>query len=110
MPQNKEQSAVEVFKALGDLTRFKILKLILSSGNNLCVTALSKKLGISQPVISQHLKILKNAGLVNPSRKGYFIHYRVNLKTIVSVKDQIVNFLELPVEKHTKSDCIRVKK
>jgi ArsR family transcriptional regulator len=67
----------EIFKALGDATRLKILKLISSKGNNLCVGKIAHTLNISQPAVSQHLKILKNAGLVEADRDGFHIHYQV---------------------------------
>lgn len=67
----------EIFKALGDATRLKILKLITSRGNNLCVGKIASTLEISQPAVSQHLKILKNAGLVEADRQGFHVHYQV---------------------------------
>jgi DNA-binding transcriptional ArsR family regulator len=42
------------------------------------VNALSRKLNITQPAVSQHLRILKQANLVIPEKKGYFVHYAVN--------------------------------
>ena len=67
----------EIFKALGDPTRFKIIKLISATGNNLCIGAIANNLKISQPAVSQHLKILKNTGLVEADRHGFHIHYQV---------------------------------
>ena len=74
---NSVNSTADIFKALGDPSRLKIIKLILLKGNNLCVGMIAHKLGISQPAISQHLKILKNAGLVEAERIGFHIHYRL---------------------------------
>ena len=67
----------ELFKALGDLTRLKILKIIASKGNRSCVGAVAYNLSISQPAVSQHLKILKNAGLVISEKIGYHVHYSI---------------------------------
>ncbi len=61
---NYSSNPVEIFKVLGDQNRLKIIKMILSTGNNLCVGMLAQKLGIAQPSVSQHLKILKTAGLI----------------------------------------------
>lgn len=72
----------EDFKALGDPTRLKIIDLLSSQKGYLCVCAIAKKIGITQPAISQHLKILKNAGLVKSTRKGYYVHYTINPKTL----------------------------
>ena len=74
---NSVNITADIFKALGDPSRLKIIKLILLKGNNLCVGMIAHKLEISQPAISQHLKILKNAGLVEAERIGFHIHYKV---------------------------------
>ena len=65
----------EVFKALGDETRLNIIRLIAAAGNRLCVGMLAQKLGISQPAVSQHLKTLRNAGLIVADREGLHVHY-----------------------------------
>ena len=71
------KDTVEIFKALGDETRLKIIKIIAATGNQLCVGMIAHKLGVSQPAVSQHLKILKNAGLVTAERNGSHFHYRI---------------------------------
>jgi ArsR family transcriptional regulator len=70
-------SVADVFKALGDPTRLKIMKIVLAKGNNLCVGMIAHKLDITQPAVSQHLKVLKNAGLVEANRMGFHMHYHV---------------------------------
>ena len=72
------KDAAKIFKALGDPTRLGIIKIIASTGNNLCVGFIANKLGVSQPAVSQHLKVLKNAGLVKDNRVGYHVHYEIN--------------------------------
>ncbi len=103
-------STVGILKALGDSTRFKILMHLFSSGNNLCVTALSDKLNVTQPVISQHLKILKNAGLVNSNRIGYHIHYTVNENKIKEIANQLNDLVELTPQKCIDSNCLKKNK
>jgi ArsR family transcriptional regulator, arsenate/arsenite/antimonite-responsive transcriptional repressor len=80
------------FKALSDPTRFRILKL-LAPGKTLCVSAISQRLDAAQPVISQHLKILRHAGLVTATRMGLYIHYRINTKTIGTLAKAMQEFL-----------------
>jgi ArsR family transcriptional regulator len=63
-------------KALADENRVKILDLL--SKNKLCVIALASILKISQPAVSQHLKILRNSGLLDSSKDGYHTHYSIN--------------------------------
>ena len=74
---NPVAQVADVFKALSDATRLKIIKLILAKGNNLCVGMIAQKLGITQPAVSQHLKVLKNAGLVEANRMGFHMHYYI---------------------------------
>ena len=62
-----------MLKALGEPMRFRIFSLLLERKH--CVRSLSKKLNISEPAVSQHLKILREAGLVYGERCGYHIHY-----------------------------------
>lgn len=63
------------FKALGDETRFKLF--LLLSESNICVKGLAAMLGISESAVSQHLKVLRKAGLVKGEKIGYFVHYAV---------------------------------
>lgn len=63
------------FKALGDPTRLAIVNQLAGSGE-LCVCNL-EPLGLSQPTISHHLKILRDAGLVESTRRGTWAFYRL---------------------------------
>ncbi len=67
----------DIFKALSDPTRLKLIRL-LSDGKPLCVNALTRRLGITQSAVSQHLRVLKQAGLVTGVRCGSFVHYSLN--------------------------------
>jgi DNA-binding transcriptional ArsR family regulator len=58
-------------------TRVKIIDLLKANGA-LGVKDISEKLGITPPAVSQHLKILKQAGLVRSERQGYWIPYSIN--------------------------------
>ena len=62
-----------MLKALGEPTRLSIFQQLLSRKH--CVRSLSKKLGITESAISQHMKVLREAGLVSGERYGYHIHY-----------------------------------
>ena len=67
----------EIFKVLSVETRVKIIELLKANGA-LGVKDISEKLGITPPAVSQHLKILKQAGLVRSERQGYWIPYSIN--------------------------------
>ena len=62
-----------MLKALGEPTRLKIFQALLERKH--CVRSLSRKLGISEPAISQHMKVMKDAGLVYGEKYGYHTHY-----------------------------------
>ncbi len=67
----------ELFKVLGVDSRIRIIELLKQKGT-LCVNEMSETLGITPSAVSQHLKVLKHAGLVRNERKGYWIPYEVN--------------------------------
>ena len=71
------EKIAEVYKALSDPTRLKLVRLLTES-NFLCVNALTKKLGVSQSAVSQHLRVLRQAGLVQFERRGYHVHYALD--------------------------------
>ncbi len=73
MSKKKESEIARVFRALAVEKRVEIVRLL--TGGKLCVGALSNLTGISPGAVSQHLRILKDAGLVEPDRRGFFIHY-----------------------------------
>ena len=63
----------KMLKALGEPMRFKIFTCLLERKH--CVRSLSKKLGISESAISQHLKVMKEADLVYGEKFGYHTHF-----------------------------------
>lgn len=67
----------EMFKVLGVENRIRIIELLKKKGP-LGVNELSETLEITPSAVSQHLKILRHAGLVRSERKGYWIPYKVN--------------------------------
>lgn len=75
MAENINKTA-DFFKALGDPTRIKILKLLIS-GKNLCVGMIALQLNITQSAVSQHLKVLKTNGIVEGTKTGFNMHYRI---------------------------------
>jgi len=70
----------KIIHVITDETRFRLLRLLLK--RHYCVKALSKKLGISEPAISQQIRILKQHQLIAGEKIGYQMHYCVNLEII----------------------------
>ena len=72
-----ETEQAELFKVLSVNTRISIIELLKQKGP-LGANEMSEMLGITPSAVSQHLKILKHAGLVRNERKGYWIPYEIN--------------------------------
>jgi len=73
MKKSKKHQVVKDFKALSNNARLEILLLLREK--RLCVNALANRLDVSQPAVSQHLKVLENAGLVKGNKIGNRVHY-----------------------------------
>ncbi len=78
---------VQLLKALADETRLKLVHLLLT--HNFCVRALARKLQISEAAVSQHLKVLREAGLLTGEKKGYFMHYGVSRDILQDLAGQL---------------------
>lgn len=76
-----------VLKAMADETRFQILNILLE--HDFCVGALAKKLSISEAAASQHLQILRKAGLVSGEKRGYYTHYWVDRDALRQAAEEI---------------------
>lgn len=66
---------VKVMKALSDPNRVRLLKILQK--RTLCVCEIQTLLGIAQPTVSKHLKVLEEAGLVSSSKVGLWVNYSV---------------------------------
>ena len=71
-----------LFKALGDETRLEILGLLAAAGAELCACDIEGHFELSQPTISHHLKILREAGLVTGERRGTWVYYALDRSTL----------------------------
>jgi ArsR family transcriptional regulator len=68
----------QVFKALGDPVRLRLVSLIgAHEGGEVCVCELTEAFNLSQPTISHHLKILREAGIIGSQRRGTWVYYRL---------------------------------
>lgn len=79
---------ISVLKTLADETRFQIINLLLT--HDLCVGALASQLKISKAAVSQHLQILRKAGLVRGEKRGYWTHYIVDKHAIHQIAEELI--------------------
>lgn len=90
----------EVFKALGDPTRLRIIRMLASNMvDTLCVADLAGQLGITQPAASQHIKVLKNIGILEPNKKGFRVYYTVDRDMMLAYKQNIDELFELAFQR-----------
>ncbi|MFI1533313.1 ArsR/SmtB family transcription factor [Streptomyces anandii] len=83
----------KVFKALGDPVRLRLLSMIASrEGGEVCVCEMTPAFELSQPTISHHLKLLRQAGLIDCERRGTWVYYWV----LPGVLDRLAAFLTTP--------------
>jgi ArsR family transcriptional regulator len=82
------------FKALGDPVRLRLLSLIAShEGGEACVCELTGEFDVSQPTISHHLKVLREAGLLTSERRATWVYYTVRPAAL----DMLAQLLAAPV-------------
>jgi ArsR family transcriptional regulator len=90
--QDSEKQA-RIFKVLSVSTRVRMIELL--KRRSLCVNALARALQITPAAVSQHLRILRNTDIVTADKQGYFVHYRVNKKTLAKWNETAKNLLEM---------------
>ncbi len=90
---------LSLLKALADENRLKIISLL--EQEDYCVKALAHRLELSEAAVSQHLKIMREAGLVAGEKRSYWVHYRVKNEKIEELRTMLgslAEHIELPKE------------
>lgn len=94
-PLDEGQAAelARVFKALGDPVRLRLLSMIASrAGGEVCVCDLTPAFDLAQPTISHHLKLLRQAGLIDCERRGTWVYYWL----VTEATDRLAGILTRP--------------
>jgi len=88
---DEQELSVKIFKALGHPIRYKIVKFLFDGPK--CVCMINEDIEFSQANLSQHLKILKDAGILSSEKVGMNIHYRISsdkIKKVIECVDKYV--------------------
>src|SRR4030042_1331720 len=97
---SKASEMAHICKVLSVETRVRILELVKDRA--LCVSAIAARLDVTQGAVSQHLRILRDAGMVTAEKRGYFVHYTLNEKKMSKCKD-LMNMLATDQKYHSVS-------
>ena len=90
LSEEEAEATAQVFKALGDPTRVRIVNVLATSEEPVCVCNLVEPLGLSQPTVSHHMKKLLDVGLVERDERGKWAYYSLipeAVRTLASVAD-----------------------
>ena len=91
LSQDQAELLSRRFKALGDPVRLRLLSLIAShEGGEACVCELTVGFEVSGPTISHHLKVLREAGLIEGDRRGTWIYYRVQPDALRALSEALL--------------------
>jgi ArsR family transcriptional regulator, arsenate/arsenite/antimonite-responsive transcriptional repressor len=74
------------FKALADPTRLQLLALVIAAGSA-CICDLTEPVGLSQPTVSHHMKVLVEAGLLRREKRGKWAHFSVVPEALADLSD-----------------------
>ncbi len=86
MTMDEAASVAPLMKALADPVRLRLLSLVASHADGeACVCDLNDAFDLSQPTISHHLKVLHDAGLLDRTKRGVWVYYRVNPQALAGV-------------------------
>ena len=94
------EDLARVFKALASDTRVRIVQMLV--GRALCVGALSARLDVTQGAVSQHLRILREAGLVAARKRGQYVHYELNDAVISKLPGEMAGLFGSPGKQGAK--------
>lgn len=83
-----------LLKSLSHPTRLEILELLRNENGELCVCDIYEKLELEQSNVSQHLKVLKDQGILNSRKEGLMVFYKVNYLEVYDILDQVKKILQ----------------
>ena len=90
------ENTAQLLKAIADETRLELVNLLLH--RNYCVGVLARRLELSEAAVSQHLKILREAGFLTGEKHGYFMHYHVNKDALLALAAVFEDMAEIKRE------------
>jgi ArsR family transcriptional regulator len=87
VPRRDLRGHAPLLRALGDEARLEIVARLAAAGGPVCVCDLMPGLGLAQPTVSHHLRVLKEAGVVRWERRGTWVYYALELSIMGALAD-----------------------
>ena len=88
LSSSEAEQLARILKAVADPARLRLLSLIqVQDHGEACVCHLTEPLGLGQPTVSHHLKILEEAGFLSHERRGKWVYYRVVPAALAAVRE-----------------------
>jgi len=98
VPAARQEHIVSGFKALSDPTRLDIFRLIAVQDAPICACDVVARFELTQPTISHHLKVLREAGLITVSRRGVWAYYAAEPRGLALLQGALADLAPLPLE------------
>ncbi|HEX4831790.1 MAG TPA: metalloregulator ArsR/SmtB family transcription factor [Trebonia sp.] len=90
LDEDAAERVARAFRALADRHRVRLLSLIAAAdGGEACICDLTAPLGLSQPTVSHHMRLLAEAGLVTRDQRGKWAYYRIVPEAITALGDML---------------------
>lgn len=90
LSKGEAEQLAAVFKAIADPARLRLLNYIASQpSGEACVCYLTKPIGLTQPTVSHHLRVLHEAGVLGRERRGTWVYYRIVPERLAMLRDAL---------------------
>ncbi len=97
MSRQDAETVARPLKALADPARLRLLSIIAAQeGTAACVCDLTEPVGLSQPTVSHHMKVLTDAGLVTREKRGVWVHYTLVPGAVEAITGHLTSHLSRP--------------
>lgn len=97
LPASEREQLVAMFKALADPTRLDVFRLVAAQEAPICACDVVDRFEVSQPTISHHMKVLRDAGLITVSRRGVWAYYAADPQGLALLRESLESFSPAPL-------------
>jgi ArsR family transcriptional regulator len=98
-----EVASTDVLKALAEPARWRIVELL--GNEELCVCHIVEELGVPQPLVSHHLRVLRDIGLVSTERFRYWTYYRLEPRVLAPLAERLGGLVAGTPEPASRRPC-----